>query len=556
MKTYDNIVIGAGSSGCVVASRLSEDPDRNVLLIEAGGSNRRLDVRAPAAFAEQFHSKVDWDYWTEPEPGLDHRKVYSPRGKMLGGCSSTNAMLYIRGNRIDYDEWETGGATGWSYEEVLPFFKRSENNQQFGNDFHGQGGPQDVTRIAHVDPASAALAEAATSTGLERNDDFNGERQDGVGQPQVCQRNGMRWSAAEAFLRPARRRRNLTVMTRAQATRIIIENGRAAGVELKTRRGLERVDCSGEIVLSGGAFNTPALLQHSGIGPAAHLRSVGIEPLVDLPAVGENLMEHPITYCTFELKPGYEGLVGADSPKELANWLLRRPSKLASNVAEMVAHVQTDPAMPAPNFQFLFAPAYFFEHGLQSWDEPAATIALSMWTPESRGHVRVRSADPLRKPAVQLNMLTMESEMDQMIDAVGLAREIAEAGPAREVLTGEISPGPSLQSRDEIAAWVRGTAQHTYHPACSARIGDETAGAVDPQLRVHGIEGLRIADASVMPTITRGNTHAPSLMIGERCAEFIRTSGSSAELGTEAEIEATATNGQAPNRTPREANRG
>jgi choline dehydrogenase len=540
---YDYIVIGAGSAGCAVAARLSEDPAVSVLLVEAGGSNRKLEVRAPLAFSKQFHTKLDWDYWTGPEPNLNGRMVFEPRAKMLGGCSSMNAMIYIRGNRLDYDAWAEGGAAGWSYDDVLPAFKRSENNEQFEDRFHGRGGPLNVTQIKDVDPVCRAYVEAASSLGIPRNDDFNGERQDGVGQLQVNHRRGMRFSSNEAYLKPARKRSNLTIKTNLLATKLVIEHGRAVGVELSDAKGRsQRVDAGSEVIVSGGAFNTPALLQYSGIGPADFLRSVGVEPIHDLPAVGEHLMEHPLVYVTHELAPGNIGMFDAEEPKHALKWLLLRRGKLASNFAETAAHIRTDPTMPAPNFQVLFGAGFFFEHGLMTWDAPAAVIGLSYIAPRSRGTVRIRSTDPTRKPAVVLNMLSEQSEMDEMIDAVERAREIAATAPVRDVLASEITPGSLVRSRDEIAAWIRTTCQHTYHPACSARIGSEQEGVVDSELRVHGIERLRIADCSVMPTVIRGNTHAPAVMIGERCAEFIRsgaTGASTAGASTAAAVPAT-----------------
>jgi choline dehydrogenase len=520
---FDYIVIGAGSGGCAVAARLSEDPQARVLLVEAGGSNRKLEVRAPLAFAQQFHTKIDWDYWTEPEPHLNGRLIYSPRGKMLGGSSSMNAMIYIRGNKLDYDAWSEGGADGWSYDDVLPAFRLAENNEQLSNEFHRQGGPLNVTKIKQVDPICRAYVEAAAELGIPRNEDFNGARQDGVGQFQVTHRRGMRWSSNEAYLKPARKRSNLTIRTNAHATKVIVAHGRAVAVELGDSKGKrERIEASSEVIVAGGAFNTPALLQHSGIGPADFLRSVGVAPLVDLPAVGENLMEHPLVYVNHELAPGNVGLFDAEDPKHALKWLLLRRGKLASNFAECGAHIRTDPTMPAPNFQFLFGAGFFLEHALVSWDAPAGVMGLSMIAPRSRGTVRIRDTDAMRKPAVTYNMLSEPSEMDEIVDAVERAREIAAAGPARAVLGAEITPGPNVRTRLEIAAWVRTTCQHTYHPACTARIGSPEDGAVDSELRVHGVERLRVADCSVMPTVTRGNTHAPTVMIGERCAEFIR----------------------------------
>ncbi|AEF39609.1 GMC family oxidoreductase [Hoyosella subflava] len=522
-EQYDYIIVGAGSGGCAVAGRLTEDRAARVLLIEAGGSNRRLEVVAPAAFAKQFHSKLDWDYWTEPEAHLNGRRIFSPRGKVLGGSSSMNAMIYIRGNREDYDQWAADGADGWSYEDVLPYFRRAEHNEQFSNGFHGTAGPLNVTRIPNLDPVSSALIDAAEQAlKVDRNDDFNGATQEGVGQFQVTQRKGMRCSAMDAYLR-AGRRPNLTIRTRTLATKILIKHGRAAGVETTDRKGnLQRLLAKSEVILAAGAFNTPALLQHSGIGPAPYLRSVGVKPIEDLPAVGLHLMEHPLVYLTHELKEGQVGLFDAENPRHLVTWLRHRRGKLTSNVAEAGGHFRTDSSMPAPNFQVLFAPGFFYNHGAMSWDRPAATIAMSYIAPRSRGTVRIRSADPGRKPAVSYNMLADRSEMDEMVDAVTLAREIAAAAPAREVLGTEITPGTSVRTRDEIAAWIRTSVQHTYHPSCSARIGSPETGVVDANLKVHGIDGLRVADASVMPTIIRGNTNAATIMIGERCAAFAR----------------------------------
>ena len=523
MSGYDNIVIGGGNSGCVVAARLSEDPDRQVLVLEAGGSDRRLDILMPAAFIQQFGKPaIDWDYWTEPEPALAGRRIRSPRGKGLGGSSSMNAMAYIRGNRLDYDTWAEQGATGWSYEQVLPYFRRSEDNQEFNDHYHAKGGPLTVSRSRHTDPVTAALLEGARSLGLPSNPDFNGAEQEGFGPLQLTQRRGVRLNAARAFLRAAMRRPNLTVHTKTHVTRIVVQSGRAVAVEYVRDGQPRRAQVTGDVVLSAGAFGTPALLQHSGIGPAAHLRSVGITPLVDLPAVGENLMEHPWLSLPYEYTAGNVGMFDATHPRYLAQWLLRGNGKLSSNVVEAAGHWRGSTSGPAPNFQVIFAPAHVMDHGVETWPTATFTIAISYLAPRSRGSVMVRDADPFKKPVVRYNMLSHDSEINELLEAVALAQEIADSEPVRAFRGAPAGPLGVKSDPEALREAIRQTCQHTYHPSCTARIGTAEDGAVDAELRVHGVEGLRVADVSVMPTITHGNTMAPAYMIGEKAADLVR----------------------------------
>lgn len=521
MQSFDHVVIGAGSAGCAVARRLAEDPGRRVLLLEAGPSDRRPEVLIPAALTEQFHDeRLDWDYLCEPQDELGGRRIYQPRAKVLGGCSSMNVMIYVRGNKLDYDGWAEQGATGWSYEEVLPYFRRSEGNEEYADEFHSASGPLNVTRLREPDPLSRRFVAAARAAGVPANDDPNGATQDGAFIAQVTQRNGRRFNTSRAFLR--NRPKNLTVVTGALVHRVVVRGGRAVGVEYSRRGRMQRAWSSGDIVLSAGGFNTPQLLQLSGIGPAEHLRSVGITPLVDNPAVGAHLQEHPMAYVTFELRPGHVGLADADSKKHLLPWILGGRGKLASNVGEALAHHRSLPDLPAPDFQYVFAPAYYFDHGAGEHPRPAITIAPSYWTPRSRGSVMVRSGDPTAAPAIDLALLRDPEDMEAMKRGVRFAREIASQGPLAEAVAGEIDPGASAQGDAELEAYLRRTLQHTYHVACTARIGEPGEGAVDPQLRVHGVENLRVADTSVMPTIPRANTNAPAIMVGERCADFIR----------------------------------
>ena len=521
MQTYDHIVIGAGSAGCAVAARLSEDPARRVLLIEAGGSDRRLETRAPLAFSGLFHTARDWDYFTEPEPGCDGRSLYQPRGKLLGGCSAMNAMLWVRGSDRDYDGW---GIPGWSWEEVLPYYLKIEDH--FLSDAeHGRGGPMRIRRLSTPDPATKAFVKAAQAAGIPPCDDLSGPHLEGVSESPTTTSGGRRWSTARGYLDPARRRKNLTVMTKALVRRIVIKGGRAVGVEVERGGKITQVESSRDVVLSAGAFNTPHLLQLSGVGPAEHLRDIGVDVVVDSPAVGSHLTEHPMTFVNHELREPHLGLSDAEKPVHLLKWLPRGGGKLASNVAEALAHVRTLPDLPAPDLQLVMGPVFYWEHGAAEHPRPAMMTAQSYWTPKSRGTVRARSADPTEKPAVLLNLLAERSDVEALMRGIRLTREIFAQAPLRDMVGVEITPGDAVQTDDELERWIRRTCQHTYHPSCTARMGEPGEGVVDAELRVHGVEGLRVADTSALPVITRANTNAPAILMGERCAAFIRGEG-------------------------------
>jgi choline dehydrogenase len=520
---YDYVIVGAGSAGCVLANRLSEDPAVRVLLLEAGGKDRSLNIKIPAAFPKQFHTKLDWDFATEPEAHVDGRSLYIPRGKALGGSSSMNAMLYVRGRPLDYDGWEAQGAAGWGYRDVLPYFIKSEDNARGSSEYHGTGGPLKVSEQRSPRPLDRRLLEASEAAGIPRTPDYNGPEQDGVSMFQVTQRNGQRFSAADAFLRPALGRPNLEVRTKATVLGVELDGARAVGVRLRSgRHGEEVVRATREVLLSAGAIGSPQLLLLSGIGPAEELRAAGVQPRHELPGVGRNLQDHPFVTVIWEVSDR-DTLYGAEKPKPLAEWLLRRSGPLSSTVAEVVAFTRTRGGLPAADIQFHMGAAYFEDHGAETYEGHCMVIAPVLVSPKARGQVWLRSADPTAKPRIITNTLSEPEDLESMIAGMRLAREIASHSPLREVVVKELKPGPLAIEREELEADLRRRLMLIYHPVGTARMSDTHEQAVvDSQLRVHGIEGLRVVDASVMPTIIGGNTNAPTIMIAERAADLIR----------------------------------
>ncbi|MBI2690937.1 MAG: GMC family oxidoreductase N-terminal domain-containing protein [Solirubrobacterales bacterium] len=521
---FDYIVVGAGSAGCVVASRLSEDPSCEVLLLEAGGKAKHPNIAIPAAFSDLFETKFDWAYYSEPEEGQQGREIFLPRGKGLGGSSSINAMVYLRGNDQDFEDWVELGATGWSAAEVLPYFKRSEHNEQFEGDFHGNDGPMNVT-FRYTDAITKRLLAGAVAVGHDHVVDFNSETQEGAGILQATQQNGRRVSVADAFIRPhIGKRKNLTVITGALVNRLVVRNGAATGVEYSVGRRVKTAEASSEVILSGGAYATPQILQLSGIGDPGHLKSIGVDVTADLSGVGQNLIDHPCAPVSWELTDSDSGVGLSDAKKAryLAEWLLRRSGKLTSNIMEGNVLMRSDASQPAPDLQMPLAPVFFSDHGRVENDCPAATMGPVLLQPESRGSVLARSNDPSRLAAVKLNFYDDPSDMRRMIVGMRASIEIVEASGFGSAL-GKIAQAPEgLESDHEIEHFIRAHGEHLYHPVGTARIGPPGDGVVDPELRVHGVERLRVADASVMPKIVRANTNAATIMIGERAADFIR----------------------------------
>jgi choline dehydrogenase-like flavoprotein len=519
----DYVIVGAGSAGCVLANRLSEDPSVSVLLIEAGGSDRSPKVKIPAAFAEQFRTKLDWNFETEPEAHVDGRRLYIPRGKMLGGCSSMNAMLYVRGRPLDYDGWEAQGAPGWGYRDVLPYFVRAEDNARGASEYHGAGGPLHVAEQRSPRPLDGRLLAACEAAGIPRIADYNGPEQDGASMFQVTQRNGRRFSAADAYLRPARSRPNLQVRTNATVLGVELEGDRAVGVRVGRRRGgVETVRAEREVLLSAGAIGSPQLLLLSGIGPAQELRAAGVKARHDLPGVGRNLQDHPFVTILWEVSD-HNTLYGADKPKPLAEWLLRRSGPLTSTVAEVVAFTRTRGGLPAADIQLHMGAAFFDDHGAAEYDGHCMVIAPTLVSPLARGQVWLHSADPAAKPRIVTNTLAPAEDVESLLAGMRLAREIAAQAPLGEIVLKELRPGPQAVDREQLEADLRRRLMLIYHPVGTARMSDTAEGAVvDSRLRVHGLDGLRVIDASIMPTIVGGNTNAPTIMIAERGADLVR----------------------------------
>ncbi|MEQ1940252.1 GMC family oxidoreductase N-terminal domain-containing protein [Mesorhizobium sp. CN5-321] len=533
MQTYDFIVVGSGSAGSVVAERLSASGRHSVLVLEAGGTDRRFYVQMPLGYGKTFFDPaVNWNYKAEPDPGLAGNADHWPRGKLLGGSSSINAMVWIRGAREDYDGWAAQGNPGWSYGDVLPAFKAIEDNQAGADEWRGAGGPVHVTRCENaVHPLSKLYLAAAQQAGLPLNPDFNGASQEGVGIYQINTRNGRRMSAARAFLRPAMKRANVRVETRALATRILFEGRRAVGVEYERNGRIEQARAGREVILSAGSINTPQLLQLSGVGPGALLQELDIPVLHANPNVGANLQDHIGINYTFKgrtatlnqiLRPWWgKALVGAQ-------YLLLRSGPLSLSMNNAGGFFRTDPALSRPNMQLYFQAFSTVlprggERPILSPDPwPGFSIGLSNCRPSSRGEIMIRSNDPRDYPKITANALSTNSDVEEMLDAVKFVRRIASMPAMADTIVEEILPGPSITSDADLIQDFRKRSGTVYHPVSTCRMGPDAARAVvDTRLRVHGLEALRVIDASVFPENITGNTNAPTIMVGWKGAEMI-----------------------------------
>lgn len=533
MSEFDFVIVGAGSAGSVVANRLSANGKYSVCVLEAGGSDLNVWIWMPIGYGKAFYNRhINWMYRTEPDPGLNDRSGYWPRGKVLGGSSSINAMVYIRGQQADFDDWKAMGNPGWGWEDVLPIFRRSECNDAGASDFRGGDGPLHVSSMTRdVHPLCANFLDAAEDAGFKRNPDFNGADQEGVGLYQITAKDGFRMSAARAFLAPARKRPNVDVITRAHTTRLIVEEGRVTGA-VYSRNGTEfTVKARREVILSAGAVNSPQILMLSGIGDGTGLQAKGIDTVLHRPAVGRNLQDHlghdylyrsRVPTLNQQLYPWWGKLLQG------MRYVLTRKGPLSLSVNQAGGFVKSNPDTNRPNMQLYFSPVSYTKapkgkRPLMNPDPfPGFLLGMQPTRPTSRGHIALRSGDPFDTPEIHPNSLSTNHDLTEMIEGCRLLRQIAESPALQEIIEEEISPGPAVQSDEEILEDVRKRCSTVFHPVSTCRMGpDDMENVVDHRLKVHGLEGLRIVDASIFPTVTSGNTNAPAIMVGEKGSDMI-----------------------------------
>ena len=526
MTDHDYIVVGAGSAGCVLAARLSEDPSTTVLLLEAGGKDSNPWIHIPVGYFKTMHNPdTDWRYRTEPEPSLDGRSLDWPRGKVLGGSSSINGLLYVRGQPRDFDHWRQLGNAGWSFDDVLPYFIKAEDQQRGPSEWHGTGGPLAVSDMRVRRDVSDAFIAGAEEIGIPRNEDINGAEQEGAGYFQLTARNGRRWSTAVGYLRPARRRPNLRTVTRAHVHRLRFDHRRVTGVRYAVGADVREARARREVLLCAGAIGSPQILQLSGVGPAEMLRSHGIEPVHDLPGVGENLQDHlqlrSVYRCT---RPTLNDEVNHPLRKALigVEYILKRSGPMSMGASQVYVFARTRPELETPDIQFHFQPLSADKPGDGLHRYSAFTASVCQLRPESRGRIRIKHPDPYAYPAIEPNYLTTAQDRATAVAGLRMTRAIAATRAMRPFVEEELLPGSEVRTDEELLEVARRIAQTIYHPVGTCAMGPGPGAVVDERLRVHGVGGLRIVDASVMPVITSGNTNAPTIMIAEKAADMIR----------------------------------
>ena len=528
-QSHDIIIVGGGSAGCVLASRLTEDPSIRVLLIEAGGNDRNMLFHWPAGFAKMTKGIASWGWSTVPQKHMQDRVFWYTQAKVIGGGSTINAQIYTRGNSLDYDGWAQAGCTGWSYREVLPYFRKAEDNDTFDNEYHGKGGPIAVSQPRAVLPITEAFIKAAGQLGIPHNKDLSGPDPSGVGYYQLTQRNARRCSAVTGYLKPAMARPNLSVMMAQMVTRVIVENGRAIGVDVLRDGNIERIHAEREVIVSAGAIGSPKLLLQSGIGPGNHLRQVGVDVVHDLPGVGENLQDHldPCVICectgdhTYDKygKPLWAALAGLQ-------YLLTKTGPVSSSLFETGGFWYADKNAPAPDIQFHLGQGSGIEAGIVKLKNPGVTLNSALMRPRSRGTVRLASADPTQAPLIDPNYWSDPYDREMSLRGLKLSREIMRQEALKPYVLAERLPGPDIQTDDELIDYACRMAKTDHHPSCACAMGQGTMAVVSPELKVHGLDGLRVADSSIMPFVVSSNTNAATIMIAEKCADMIKQGAS------------------------------
>ncbi len=524
--SFDYIIVGAGSSGCVLANRLTASGQHRVLLLEAGGEDRNFWIHVPIGYAKLFtDAKHNWLYASEPEPELHGRSIIQPRGKVLGGSSSINGLLYIRGQAEDFDHWRQLGNTGWSFDDVLPYFRRAEDQERGEDELHGVGGPLAVRDVSEGHPLCDAFIEACEQAGLPRTDDFNGASQEGAGYFQLTTRKGRRWSTARGYLKPARKRHNLAVESNALTTRVLFEGRRAVGVEYRKDGATHTARANAEVILASGAFNSPQLLQLSGVGPAELLQQHGITVIADMKGVGADLQDHYQARFNYRCKTRntINDMMASVTGRVAAGlrYALLRKGFLTIGAGYAGGFFKTDPKMATPDVQFHFIlfSADAVGQKLHPW--PGFLASICQLRPESRGFVRIKSADPAQAPAIQPRYMTAQADRDCMVAGMKLLRRVMNQPAIARTIDEELMPGPQVQSDADYLEFARQKGTTVFHPTSTCRMGSDVTAVVDERLRVHGFAGLRVADASIMPTVVSGNTNAACVMIGEKASDLV-----------------------------------